>query len=538
MSKFTTAKSRLKKVLCFALVILLAASTFACQQAEPTKAAVATTKAADATADVAVTEPPTNKPVEIEVFLNHTWYPTDKFEGVIPQAITEKTNVVFKPTRAADDKQLGLMIASDDLPEMIFTQTELSRLSDSKFSYSYNELITKYLPSWTPDSMSIVNSSSYALDGNYYFLFSHGFSAAEWASAKTGVPMTSSLQYRADIADKVGMTIDKINTLDDIDTLFSKVKAQYPEMNVFSMDPTWTFSYWLVQMGVNAHTDWNEVDGKYVHKIEYAKYEDYLHKINDYYRKGYINPDSFAYVSADAAAALTSGNTFAQCGGTQGFAFTYTNMAQKADPTAKILELKPVNDKAIYRMPGLGWCGTFITKKCKNPDAAINAMNYLLSPEGGRLSMWGREGVEYTLDNNGIPKFSQEWTDAQKDSTLFNSKYNTQFYFGATALIEGIGRTAHLGAEYQDVYTAIRNKVVVEPWYTLAMPKDAESDEYIINTKLVDLIKNQETKIIQSKDAAEFTANLKELKDNAKQIGIDKLTTYMNQKIPEAKIKY
>ena len=52
---------------------------------------------------------------ELTVWLNHTWYPTDEFVGIIPDAIREKTGVTLDPTRAVDESQLGLMIASGDL---------------------------------------------------------------------------------------------------------------------------------------------------------------------------------------------------------------------------------------------------------------------------------------------------------------------------------------------------------------------------------------------------------------------------------------
>jgi putative aldouronate transport system substrate-binding protein len=540
MQKKPTQWTGLAKVLCLLLAVIFAASFAGCSPntAAPVNTTAATSASSSAASNEAsATMPSAAKTTDIDVYIDYTWYPTDKFEGIIPQTITEKTGVVFKPTRSADDKQLGLMIASGDLPEMIFTANNLTRLSDSNLCYSYNELIGKYAPDWKPDPTSIVNSKSYSADSNYYFLFSHAFTKAEWDAATCGVPMVSSLCYRADIAEKVGMPTASINSMDDLDTLLAKVKEQYPQMSLLTYHPVSRFQYWEIQMGVNL-CNWNEVDGKYVHSIEYANYEQYLKKMNDYYRKGYINPDSFAYQQSDTENALTSGKSFAICAGTQGFAYTWSQMAQKVDPNANILEMKPLSDKAVYHLTGLGWSATFITKKCKNPDAAIKVMQYLFSPEGARLTMWGREGTEYTLGENGIPKFSQDWIDAQKDATLFNSKYNTQFYFGTTALIEGIGRTAFLGSEYQDVYNNIRSKIAIEPWFTLAAPKDPDSDEYVINSKLNDLMNSQEIKIIQSKDDAEFAANMQELKDNAKQIGIDKLTAYMNGKIPEAKAMY
>ena len=41
----------------------------------------------------------------LTVWLNHTWYPTDEFVGIIPEAITAATGTTLTPTRALDDGQ-------------------------------------------------------------------------------------------------------------------------------------------------------------------------------------------------------------------------------------------------------------------------------------------------------------------------------------------------------------------------------------------------------------------------------------------------
>lgn len=474
------------------------------------------------------------EPVKIEVFLNHTWYPTDKYEGIIPEAITEATGVVFVPTRAADEQQLGLMIAADDLPEMIFTSEELSRLSDDAFSYSYTDLISKYSPDWKPATDAVVNASSYSQDGKYYFLFSHGSTAVEWANTKVGVPMVYSVYYRADLAKDLGIELTSMN---EIDRYLAAIKEKYPDMSPMVYG-AWRFDYWQGMTGLAMGTDWQlQSDGSYIHRFMDPRFDDFVRKINEYYRLGYINTDTFAMNNDERDSYINTGKTAMLSGGTQGFSYRYSQMCQQVDPKAEILELGPVND-VQYIQGGLGWCGTFITKNCKNPEAAIKAMEFLISPEGGRLSMWGREGIEYTLNSIGMPIFSEEWIEAQGDTTLFNTKYNTQFYFGATALIEGIGRIAHLGPEYMDVYDEIRSRTHIEPWYTLARPKDPDSEEYIIETKLRDLGDQQLVPLFLAASENELDVLIEAFRDNAKAAGVDKLTDYMNKSIPEAKAKY
>lgn len=76
---------------------------------------------------------------ELSLFIDASWYPVTEWKGPVADMITEKTGVKLKVTVATDDKQLPLMIASGDLPDLVFTSSNIDRLSDSKLSYSWNE---------------------------------------------------------------------------------------------------------------------------------------------------------------------------------------------------------------------------------------------------------------------------------------------------------------------------------------------------------------------------------------------------------------
>lgn len=165
-------------------------------------------------------------------------------------------------------------------------------------------------------------------------------------------------------------------------------------------------------------------------------------------------------------------------------------------------------------------------------------MQYLFSPEGARATMWGREGIEYELNEVGAPVFSEEWTEATQDEKLFASKYNTNFYFGTTGLTEAIGRTAHLGPEYQDTYAAIREKIVCEPWYGLAEPKDPNSDEFIQTEKLTDLQNNFDARLVTAQSDEDFEKVYEEMISAANAIGLETLAEYMNAEIARCEALY
>ena len=471
----------------------------------------------------------------LTVWLNHTWYPTDEFVGIIPETITEKTGVTLTPTRALDDAQLGTMIASGELMDLTFTDKEFSRLSNADLCYSYNELIEKYCPEWKPDPVAIANASSYSTDGNYYFLFSHAFTTEQWQNATAGVPSMGSLVYREDIAKELGFDAPSFTTIEELDALYAAVHEKYPEMEILSYGPVTGLQYFECMFGISPHTKWiDNGDGTYSHVINSVNFEKEMRKLNEYYRLGYINPDCFAYDESTADGYMYSGKMFSYVNSTQGYARTFTTTGRQStgNPDFTVLEMNPLGEDFTVRLANLGWSGTFISRNCKDPEAAIKLMQFLFSDEGAMLTMCGREGIEYTLDENGVPQFSEEWIKATEDEEEFATKYNTNFYFGTTGLIEAISRTCTLPQEYQDTYAKMRKCIVCEPWYTLAEPKDPDSDEYIIAAKLTDMLKSATATLILSDSDEAFDANLAALRENAKKAGIDELTEYMNKEIP------
>ncbi len=80
----------------------------------------------------------------LDVFINMSWYPNDSFTGIIPDLIKEETGVDLNVTIATDSNQLGVMIGSGELPDLVFTDTELDRLSNPNVCYSYTELESDY----------------------------------------------------------------------------------------------------------------------------------------------------------------------------------------------------------------------------------------------------------------------------------------------------------------------------------------------------------------------------------------------------------
>ena len=68
---------------------------------------------------------------------------------------------------------------------------------------------------------------------------------------------------------------------------------------------------------------------------------------------------------------------------------------------------------------GCGGRGLYITKSCKNVEAAYKTLAYAYSDEGMKLLMWGIEGEDYTLDGDGYPVFNY---DFQGDNSVLQPR--------------------------------------------------------------------------------------------------------------------
>jgi len=163
------------------------------------------------------------KPVELSMFVDATWYPFQDWTGEIPELITKATCVKPKVTVATDDKQLALMVASGDLPDLVVS-FNFKLMSDGKLSLPYNEIFPKYAPDVTFDPVKIlVNTVN---DGNYYAIRNDFSSEAEWKANPYAHMMTPGLAMRKDILEELGNPAMK--SLQDLDNVFAEVKKRHP----------------------------------------------------------------------------------------------------------------------------------------------------------------------------------------------------------------------------------------------------------------------------------------------------------------------
>lgn len=469
-----------------------------------------------------------SEPVEIEMFVDHSWWSLKDWSGSVPEEITKKTGVKLKITVAADDNQLPLMIASGDLPELVFTDKEISRLSNSELCYDWGSLIEEYAPDFVVDkSVSALYTQE---DGKYYTLLNNYSTQQEWEENEYALPSVSGICFREDIMNELGNP--SVTSFEEFEALLAQVKEKYPDMIPLVSADSRNFGYFNAQFGLMDTGCDFYVDGNNTisHKIKEDGKLDFYKYINKLYNKGYITAENFTYSegSPDAQNLVESGKAFAIAD----WAYSADRINANLEQQGKEFRMVPLEnaispDVKFYNV-GIGWSGVFITKNNKHLEESINFMKYMFTEEGMRLGEWGIPEEHWTMSSGGYPEFKYDTQD-QEFATQ-----NGMFYWGllsGSAVTEGL-KNYDPNTLGTPVMSEMKKYMVYNPSLGLLTPP-ADSDEKIIQTKIKDLIVNEQAKIYTAGSEQEVEDAYNELLKKAEDLGMAQLESWANTKYQE-----
>jgi putative aldouronate transport system substrate-binding protein len=459
---------------------------------------------------------------ELSLFIDASWYPVKEWKGPIAEKITEKTGVKLKVTVATDDKQLPLMISSGDLPDLVFTYSQIDRMSDSKLSYPWNELIEQYAPDFKIDNTRVAIHTMD--DGNFYTVRNSFATQEEMAQNKYAIGSDGNpgIAIREDILKELGNP--PLKSVDDFVKILGMVKAKYPDMVPMIMDKDWIEQYFLQQFGVEALIDgWYERDGKVDYAIRQPEMLEFFKFMNSLYRNGYILAENYAYTNdqIDDQYALNG----------KAFAHSHTvsiadsdNIKAKNDGKPYEFKMLPsaLSEQAKIVSTGLGFAGTFITKKNKDPEASIKFIQYLASDEGKKLTMFGVEGEHWTWNEEGYPNLKYD----PSDSDFINNNGIKWWYLYNDGVMEGL-QSYVPGTQKTQALMERKAITVYKPEIGLIQTQP-DSKEKTTKTKIDEMVKNEKVKIYLADTEEEAVANYEKMIKNAESMGLQELVDWAN----------
>lgn len=328
---------------------------------------------------------------------------------------------------------VNLVLASDDLPDLIFAISEASESLDSLVEQGVilrlNELIPQYAPNLAaileqyPEIVKQITTN----DGNIALMPNLRLD-----------PTTryfESIIIRDDWLEKLGLEFPV--TVDDWYTVLKAFKTMDPngngiddelpfvgntneEMTVYRLSSFWGFNGCFYKQYATSIRD-----GKVVFAIDAPEFDDWVKTMAQWYSEGLIDPE---YISSDATTwkekVLTDrgGAFYGKMNGGIGTLLGSYNY-EKGNPD---FSLRPVSyvttpdgkSYDFYSNDIFDLGGAAVSANSKNVEVAMRWVDYLYSPEGQRMASFGVEGETYELDAEGKPYYAGLITAEEKLSRV------------------------------------------------------------------------------------------------------------------------
>ncbi len=343
-------------------------------------------------------------------------------DNEIAQMIAEKYGIRVKETWLTGQtaaEATGTLIASDDYPDFIDSD-DMSLLVDAGALVPLDEYIDKYPEfknTWFTEAEWEKHRQA---DGHIYWINPFGNSKGE-PTACTHNDEAFWIQVR--VLEWAGYPV--IETMDD----YFKVIEDYLAANPTMEDGTPNMGYTILC------EDWRyfclENAGQFLagHQNDgsvlvfedtltigdYNTSEDtikYFKKLNEEYKKGIVDPESFTQTYDEYIAKLSTGRVLGMVDQWWDFAYTVNDVFKTTGldlqgcnyvPLGLTTEAGMENRWHTYDDTVNQASGIAITVDCEDPDKAFEfIVACAMDQELHDLRFWGVEGVDYNVDENGL----------------------------------------------------------------------------------------------------------------------------------------
>lgn len=473
------------------------------------------------------------KPVTFSIWIDHPWFWFDQYgKEDVSKKMAEITGVTLNMTRATDGNQLPVMIASGDLPDLVYTSNTnaMNALSDSNVCWPMNELVARYNIDLHVTDVDIANNSS--PDGNYYTIINVFVPQARYDNGEVSAgPGTSSIAYRTDIYEAIGSP--PLNSLEDLENALAAAKAKYPDivplLNDGGIDGYFA-RYFMRQLGIPNGNVQFDTGGNVIHRISNPDLIKFFELANRYYRKGLISAEVQTYTYERWADTRNSGRSFMQ--NRSSYEAREANAAQRDAGGSLRWKLIPKNlgggDKIIVES-GIGWSGLFISKKNKDPQRAIEYFGWHRQDESRRLTAWGIQGQHWDYNEKGQTIYLKEVKDYLATGGGQQDLGIGVWIFGDQGDENAFQDYSTEDPDLLDTYAFLLDNAKitrVQPELYFTTPK--EGDMLITYTKINDMYNTAALEIAFADSESAMRAAFERMKAQANALGLPALEKWMN----------
>lgn len=219
-------------------------------------------------------------------------------------------------------------------------------------------------------------------------------------------PVANGWMVRQDWMESMGLDVPV--TYGDWEKMLTAFKEQKGCSAALSMVPD---GVWSLGTGMGAYGEYYQIDGK----VYYGMYDnpeetkEYLTLMNDWYKKGLIDPNFTSNDYNSMTSLITTGKTAA-------IETWYTGPSGQFKPSMDedvefmaVARPRKTAGQEMHVNNGTQYTGGgfVISADCENPELAVKWLDYLYSEEGYLLANFGLEGETYVMGDDGMPEFTE-----------------------------------------------------------------------------------------------------------------------------------
>ncbi len=317
-----------------------------------------------------------------------------------------KTNYIH-PALGQEKEQLGLLIASGNLPDIIQIRNYYSSGSSGGVEDGIFLDMTDLMKTYAPDYYALLTET----DMNYKLATTNDGKITEFNIFKASAPEFFRVNFLSSTIEKYGM-VEMPETLDDYEALFVRMRADGLTGTI--LEKNGILDQFMWPFGITSGFCLAE-DGKTVIWGQGTKeYKEYLQLMHSWFDKGYIYKDFMANLTLNQRNALFTNQEIgayvepvdlalsqAKSVGKKSFPANYPRKEK-----GQQISFQTVSNETLPLILPSQSMATVITSSCKNPELAMQYLNYFYTQEGADLCNWGIEGKSYTVDEKGQKHFT------------------------------------------------------------------------------------------------------------------------------------
>jgi putative aldouronate transport system substrate-binding protein len=334
---------------------------------------------------------------------------SNTFDDPIAKAIMEKTGITVNVENPTGDplEKLNLMLTGQNYPDIVLMDRGneiVSRYIEAGALLDLTDLIEKYGPNVKKMYGDTLNKIKYSDGKNYYLSNWYGTDP----DAVAGVLMRYDIL--CELVGKDRADSNEPFTQDEYVDILKQFKEKYPTIDgkdsiALTLDGE-SRNYMGTLKGMYGLKTYNATDEGLSHIATADRFQDVVSFMNSLYTQGLLDKEWVVNKSTQWTQKLSAGNVFSTFCSYWDTDAANTSLKSMIGPDAVFKSYKVIGngltaEETTYSgRSTLGWDAIAITKNCKNPEAAMKLIDFLVSEEGQYLMMWGTEGETWNLENN------------------------------------------------------------------------------------------------------------------------------------------